>query len=508
MGMTIAEPKFFLESLVEIIDKYRRRVAFILNEIQQLYYARRTFRDVILKPRQLGFSTLIIGLFLHDTMFTPNTDSVIVAHTIDASIELFKKARLMFESVAEEFRPHVKLSNRKELYFDQINSSFYVGSAEQGDFGRGRTISNLHCSEVSAQAWKREFLDGILESVPEDGRIVMESTARGEGGLFYDYYFDGKPDETGRRRSEYTSHYYRWFDHKEYWEPLPEGISRKQFAETMDYSEVDLVQKNMLTLEQIQWRRTKKARLRMKFIQEYPELDDIDAFLKSGSAVFDTTWLIERDKELTEQFPAQMWLGGNLFIYRIVEPGAKYVIGMDCSEGDINSDFTAAIVVRSWPLPVEQVALLHGRWTPDMASEKVYKLARAYNYGMICVERNNHGHAVLLNLSNGIVRKGAVMYPPYPNLFVGPDKKLGFLTTPMSKPQIIDELDRVMRSDELVVNSKQYITEARRFVTIKQGTSNKYGYGVPEAVGNDDIVIAQAVAIAGVSMGKFSFDFA
>ncbi len=499
----INDPRFFLETLVEIVDKNRQTVPFILNPIQRKFYRRRTNRDVILKPRQLGFSTLIVGLFLHDTMFVPNTDSVIVAHTIDASIELFKKARLMFESVPEEFRPHVKFSNRKELYFDKINSAFYVGSAEQGDFGRGRTISNLHCSEVSAQAWKKEFLDGILESVPSDGRVVMESTARGEGGMYYDYYFDAK-----NRKNEYRNHYYRWFQHDDYWEPLPEGVSRREFIESYDYDELQLVEKHHLTPEQIQWRRLKKARLRMTFIQEFPEWDDVDAFLRAGSSVFDTDMLSKRDKELPEQFPAQMWMGGNLFLYKVVEEGARYVIGVDCSEGDINSDFTAAIVIKTWPLPMEQVALLHGRWTPDIGSEKVWKLGKAYNGAMIAVERNNHGHAMLLNLGNGIVRKGVVMYPQYENLYVGPDRKLGWHTTPLSKPQCINELDRAMSASEIVINSKQFITEAKRFVTMKVGTGNKFGYGVPEAVGHDDIVMAMAIGISAAATSKFDFGFA
>ena len=498
----VSDPVYFLENYVSIVDKYRRTILFVLNPIQRKYMIRRSLRDIILKPRQLGFSTLIVGLFLWDTMFTPNTQSVIVAHTIEASMALFQKVDFMFSSVPEQIRPHIKYRSRKELFFDGMNSSFYVGSAEQGDFGRGRTITNLHCSEVSAQAWSKDFMDGLLESIPPDGRVVMESTARGEGGMFYDYYFDAK-----NRKNEYRNHYYRWFDHKEYWEPLPEGMTRRDYVQTYDYEERDLVKRHHLMPEQIQWRRIKKARLRAKFIQEYPELEDVDAFIKSGSNVFDIDWLSNRDNELPEQFPAQRWLGGDLYLYRVVEPGARYIIGVDTSEGDITSDFTAAIVIRVWPLPVEQVALLHGRWTPDIASEKVYRLARAYNHACIAVERNNHGHAMLLNLGNGIVRKGVCVYPPWDNIYVGPDRKMGWHTTPLSKPQCIDELDRALRSGEIVVNSKQFMHEARRFVTMRTGTSNKYGYGVPEAVGHDDIVMAMAIALAAGSTAKMEFEF-
>jgi len=336
-----------------------------------------------------------------------------------------------------------------------------------------------------------------LESVPRNGRVVLESTARGEGGVYYDFYFDAK-----RGRNEFRAHFYRWWEHKEYRELLPEGISHNAFIDGYDYEERELVKAYGLSPEQMRWRQIKKARLRFLFGQEYPEWEDEDAFIKSGTSVFDSSWLKQRDDQLPEQSPAQIWLGGDLFLYRVASPGCKYIIGMDCSEGDVNSDFTAAIVNRVYPLPVEQVALLHGRWTPDIASEKVYKLARAYNNAIIAVERNNHGHAVLLNLGNGIVRNGVVVYPSWPHLYVGVDKKLGWNTTPLSKNQMVQELDRVMRSSELVVNSKPFIKEARRFVTLKGG-----GYGVPKAMGNDDIVIAQAIASMAAVSGHFEWGF-
>ena len=438
-------------------------------------------------------STEIMGLFLHDTIYVPNTTSVIIAHTIDAASSLFDRVVNMFNSIPMEFRPNVRRSNRKELFFDKINSWYYIGSAEQKDFGRGRTINNLHCSEVAAQSWDRTFVDGLLEAVPKSGRVVMESTANGEGGLYYDYYYGAKNEE-----NDYKAHYFRWFEHYEYREPLFEGEN----LEPYDFDEKGLIERFGVEPEQIKWRRMKKAQLRGKFVQEYPEWEDEDAFLRSGSNVFDSDMLKKRDRELVEQFPAEYWLGGELFLYKIVEPGARYIVGCDTSEGDINSDYSAAMVLRYKPLPVEQVALLHGRWTPDIFSEKTYKLARAYNMADIAVERNNHGHAMILNLCNGIVRKGVVAYPQYPHVYIGPDRKLGWHTTPLSKPQMVDELDRAIRSEEMVINSKLFIDEAKKFVSLKGG-----GMGVPENVGHDDVVIATAIATIAVATGGMSFSF-
>lgn len=435
-----------------------------------------------------------MGLFLHDTMFVPNTTSVIVAHTQDDAATLFDRAKFMFYSIPDIFKPHVKYSNRKELVFDKINSSYFIGSAEARDFGRGKTINNLHLSEVASPSYNDTFVMGILEAVPRTGTIILESTAQGEGNMFH-RYFIGATEKV----NEFTGHYYRWFELEEYQIPLYPG-EEKSFH--LSVEEQNLKNKYGLSLAQMKWRREKQARLGNRFVQEYPEDDWDEAFIKSGSPVFDTVWLNARDKDLPEQFPAEIWLGGDLYIYKIVEPGARYVVGADTSEGDINSDYSSAMVLKISPLPVEQVALLHGRWTPDVFSEKLWRIGRAYNNAMIAVERNNHGHAVLQNLANGIMRRGEVKFPPYSTIFVGPDKKLGWLTTNLSKPQMLQELDRALRADEIIINSKKFINEAKKYSFLK-------GSSMGASTGNyDDIVMAMAIAvIASITGSGFQFSF-
>jgi hypothetical protein len=487
--------KYYIETLCTIIDKDRNEIPFIFNPSQVRFYRERTTADIILKPRQVGFTTENLALDLHDTMTVPNTVSYLVAQTEKDASDLFERVLFMYSSIPDGFKPRARRGGtKKEIYFDKINSKYAIGSAEAKDFGRSKTINNLLISEASHPYWKKELLDGLLESVPRSGRITIESTARGEGGPFYEMYFAAKKGLT-----KYKSHYFRWFEHPEYREPLLPG-EKKQIMENLDPEEKALVKKFGLDANQIKWRRLKKAEKGRAFIQEYPEWEDVDAFLKSGSPIFDVDKLKLRDEELLEQIPAQIWLGGDLYIYRVGEVNARYFVGADTSEGDINSDYSAAMVIRTFPLPFEQVALLHGRWSPDIFSEKVYKLARAYNYAPLAIERNNHGHAVILNIGNGIVRNGAVVLPPYPNIYVGPDRKLGWNTTPLSKPQMIAELDRAMNASEIVINSKVFISEARKFVNLKGG-----GMGVPAAVGNDDTVIATAIAVMAAAGSKFQF---
>jgi hypothetical protein len=292
-----------------------------------------------------------------------------------------------------------------------------------------------------------------------------------------------------------------WHDHKEYRINDLSEYQKSEILATLDEEELSLIDRFGLCVEQLAWRREKKFRMGAKFVQEYPEDDDEEVFLKSGTPVFDNIKLSQRDKELVEQFPAEIWLGGDLYIYKMAEGGSRYIVGCDVAEGDPHSDYSAAMVLRTFPLPIEQVGLLVGRWTPDIFSEKIWKLGRAYNNALMAVERNNHGHAVLLNLTNGIVRRGVVAYPAYPNVYVGPDRKVGWLTSNLSRPQMIDLLDKAIRMDELVLNSKRFIEQAKRFSYLAKMKTG--GSQTP-----DDIVLAQAIALIATTGGEFTFDFA
>jgi hypothetical protein len=166
------DPLFFIESLVEIVNKDRRTVPFIFNSSQLKYLANRSRRDIILKPRQLGFSSAIMALFLHDTMFVPNTISVIVAHTEKDATDLFERVKYMFYSIPEIFRPHVKFSNRKELFFDKINSRYTIGSAEAREFGR--------CVHPNVQVLVE---NGYAKKICEEGVPTLQWDSKVDGQL-------------------------------------------------------------------------------------------------------------------------------------------------------------------------------------------------------------------------------------------------------------------------------------------------------------------------------------
>ena len=150
-------------------------------------------------------------------------------------------------------------SNVRQIVFPRLDSEYRVETADD-NAGRGMTIHNLHCSEVSR--WPRggrEALASLRAAVVPDGEIVLESTPNGAAGVFYEEW--QKAEETG-----YTQHFFPWWYDETYQEDVKKGTMLPLTAE-----EKELVERHGLSEEQIAWRRKRWQALRGLAAQEYAE---------------------------------------------------------------------------------------------------------------------------------------------------------------------------------------------------------------------------------------------
>ena len=196
----------FLERMLRIRSK-TRRTFFLLNRAQREYSKRCTKQNIVLKARQLGITTYIAARFFIQTITQRGTSSMQVAHDRESAEEIFQIIRRFWEKLPVNLRRgplQTSRCNARQLVFPKMDSEFAVAAAEE-NAGRGRTIQNLHCSEVSR--WGRsgeEALASLRAAVVPGGEIVLESTANGAGGLFYEEW--QRADETG-----YTRHFFPWW---------------------------------------------------------------------------------------------------------------------------------------------------------------------------------------------------------------------------------------------------------------------------------------------------------
>src|SRR3989304_5825014 len=176
--------KKFIENRFQIVDKTAKVTPFTFNEIQDKYLLQDyTGRDVILKARQQGFSSLILAIFTADFLIKDNQRNVIVADISDNASELLDRVKFYIKSYEEikGIKIPLKYNSKYELFNEATNSRYTIGTADNVDFGRSKTITNLHLSEAAFYNNLEKLFAGAMQAVVPMGRIIVETTANGYG---------------------------------------------------------------------------------------------------------------------------------------------------------------------------------------------------------------------------------------------------------------------------------------------------------------------------------------
>jgi hypothetical protein len=179
-------------------------------------------RNLILKSRQLGFSTLVAIMWLDHALFEPNQRCGIVAQDRETAESIFRdKVKFAYDNLPAAMREVMPLAkdSASELLFAHNNSSLRVATSL-----RGSTIHRLHVSEFAKICAKypekaNEVITGSLPAVPLDGIAVIESTAEGQGGHFYELCKRAQElEQQGAILTErdWQLHFYPWHMAEEY----------------------------------------------------------------------------------------------------------------------------------------------------------------------------------------------------------------------------------------------------------------------------------------------------
>jgi hypothetical protein len=389
--------------------------------------------------------------------------TMLVAHDREAAEDIFRIVHRFWNNLPEKLKKGALKTSRasaRELVFPCLDSEFTVTSADE-NAGRGRTIQNLHCTEVSR--WGRrgeEALASLRAAVVPGGEIVLESTPNGAGGLFYEEW--QRADETGN-----TRHFFPWW-----FDPAYALAAGPDF--TLTEEEVELCTTHGLTNDQIAWRRTQWASLRGLAAQEFAE-DPISCFRASGECVFD---LAAVDVALDGSGePLETRENHRLMIWLPVQAGREYVIGIDPAGGGVQGDYSCAQVIDR--RLGTQCAELHGHYTPRELARRVVQLGKEYNTALLAVERNNHGHGVL----------ACLRMVEYPRVFVQKNQD-GWMTSAVSRPAMIENLAEALVTEPQRFRSQRLLNECRTFVRFADGNTGA------AAGTHDDCVLAMAIAWA------------
>lgn len=456
---------WLISQLLKIRPKHGAVKLFHLNRAQKEYSRTHSKKNIVLKARQLGITTYVAARYFIETITQPGTLTVQVAHNEESAEAIFNIVRRFWEKLPDALRKGALIHSRanvRQLVFPRLDSEYRVEAADD-NAGRGMTIHNLHCSEVSR--WPRggrETLASLRAAVVPRGEIVLESTARGAAGLFYEEWQSAP--ETG-----YTQHFFPWWYEESYSEELKRGK-----ALSLSEEEKELAKQHGLTLGQSAWRQSRWQTLRELAAQEYAE-DPVSCFLASGECVFD---LATVEQAASGAAPVVETLdSGRLMIWFPPSSGRMYIIGVDAAGGGSDGDYACAQVIeRTMGL---QCAELHGHFPPYELARRVAELGHKYESALLAVERNNHGYGVLAHLRD----------LPYQNIFLQNGQE-GWLTSSASRPAMIENLAGVLMAQPKLFHSPRLMGEFRTFVRHADGNAS-----AAEGA-HDDCVMAMAIAFA------------
>lgn len=527
----IFNTKKYIENFLYIKKKDTEVALLKLNKPQQKFYdvlkrqseAGKPMRVIILKARQMGFSTLTEAILFKRTATRENVTSGIIAHKDDATTNLFNMSKLYLQGLPEQLKPETRASNAKEIIFDNragtgLRSKIKCMTAGGDGVGRSDTFQNLHLSEISSWNNAKEILDGLLQAVPNkpDTLVVIESTAKG-----YDY-FKELWDKACAGENDFEPLFCAWWELNEYRMPADDIVLTEE--------EKELKKLYNLDDEQIAWRRwcirNNCGGDINTFKQEYPACPE-EAFLASGECIFDKDIVIsqiERNRPLISGWkrgefdykktilPVRNEKGEVVAIEKKIsdicfiekenglitiheDPQVKtnnknevyakrrYSIGGDTA--GLGDDYYTAKVVGNDNL--QTVATLRKqRIDEDKYADQVYCLGRYYHDALIGIETNY-----------SYVPTRELQELNYPNLYLRErldttlkemQKVLGFETTKTTKQVILQALVVAVRDNPATECDIDTLKEMLTFVRKENGKQEaQEGY-------HDDLVMAKAIA--------------
>lgn len=525
-----------LENLYYIITKDGRKEVFKMNRAQRHFFDNYInipspyYRHVILKSRQLGFTTFIDLLILDNVLFNSNKEGIVIAHKVEDATQIFDKKidyalRNMAADIKDAFFKLKHNSARKvQVTIDYGPEEGSTSSISVSVSGRSGTYHYVHISEFAKMCVmfpKRaeEVETGTFPAVPLDGFIFIESTAEGMAGRFYEIFQQNwltREKITPQvSRVLFLPHFYNWqyddMEMKKITEDIPTSSMEPCEIDWAEYQNEHNLTNKEITYYYMKWLQfggKDSPDAIKRLMQEYPTTPE-EAFLSTGQTYFSTAKVAsllalvtpgERGELSTNEKSETVFnehSSGNLEIFKMPEADTKYIIGGDTSEGLAHGDAQVLYVINH--KTEECDAIYRSQVAPDELAGEAYKLGKFYNYALLSIEVNKDGLWV-----NDALEKMGYINLYYRKVFDDITQKVtkffGWKTTSSTRPFALAALKAVFFRK----NSGFPAALLREMLTFIRNEKGK-----PEAMDkkHDDVIMSAAIGYAVLQeQGKYVED--
>jgi len=469
-----------IEAMFRIPTKEGVDVDFKLLDPQRQVDENLTGRDLVPKARQEGVSSYVLARFLAACLMYRNTRAVVISHDMESTQRLLARVRYYIDNIRGP-APVVQNMSKNEITFPKMNSMFYLGTAGSRQFGRGDTITHLHCSEYAYWPDAPMLMKGLLQAVPMSGEIIIESTGNG----FNDYYQRCMRSYEGK--SVWAVHFLPWHTFPEYTLELTPREEQHIIKTLNDENDEPQLLAAGLSPGRIAWRRMKLDEMNydvQAFKQEYPMTLD-ECFQMSGQSLFSHVLYVPTDKWMREELGYWILQGHPVQSYH-------YVVGADVSGGVGRDSSTIEVFCIE---TAEQVAeYTNNKIDPDTFGHKIAAVGKRFNTAYTVVENNNHGILTVATLRD--IYDTSMIYKEPAQKRGQEDQrlsKIGYKTTVRSKPLMIGRL-RGLFAKEWTIHSPLLRTQLSTFIEHESGKLEA------QDGCEDDLVIG--AACAGVGLNK------
>jgi hypothetical protein len=525
-----------MNNLYWIITKSGTKEIFSMNRAQKHFFDNYLnvdtpyHRHVILKSRQLGFTTFIDLYILDEILFNTNKNGIIIAHKLDDATKIFdKKIDYAIRNMADDvkgafFKINRSSSRNIQIVMDYGPEKGSTSTITVSVSGRSDTFHYVHISEfakmcVAFPKRAEEVEMGTFPAVPFDGYIFIESTAEGMAGRFYEIFQENwiKRDNINPLLSQvqFLPHFYNWqYDDMEMvkiYTNVP--ISQMEVCPEIDWAsyqvEHNLTDKEITYyyMKWLQFGGKNSPDAVKKLMQEYPTTVE-EAFLSTGQSYFPTSKVascLANAKPGTKGelivnsegvYKFQPISSGSLEVFKEPEVGTKYIIGGDTAEGLAHGDAQILYVINH--KTEECDAIYKSQVDPAEFAREAYQLGKFYNWALLAIESNKDG----LWVNDSIEKMGYVnLYyrKAFDDITQRVTKSFGWKTTSANRNFCLAALKAVfLRKDNFPA---ALLGEMFTFIRNTKGR--------PEAMDrkHDDIIMASAIGYSVLQeQGKYVED--
>ncbi|HEU5118687.1 MAG TPA: terminase family protein [Isosphaeraceae bacterium] len=458
------DPVYFINQYVKIRHPKRGLIPFKTFQYQNdtIECFRKKRFNVILKPRQMGFTEVTSAFITWLMLFHPNQSILALATKAETAKQVVRRVRNALKNLPK-WLLIADITTDNKTSIELANGSFVKSISKSADAGRSEALSLLVIDEAAHIEGFDEIWTGIRPTVSAGGRIIMLSTPCGVGNVFHRTYTDAVSKVT-----DWNPIRVEWWQH-------PEHIS-------------DLSQDPKTGKHTSHWFRNETKGMSPREIAQEYECE----FLASGDTFF-TSDLINYVAETQLDFG----LEEGLQVYQEPVEGRRYVMGVDCATGEAFDRGAAHVFDAETML---HVAEFNAREKPNQFAHTIVNLGLKYNKALMVVENNAVGLAVLEH----------VKLLQYPNLFyskkgakagdrlgdpgnaaegsMGPQYVHGVMTLGPNRAFMLNKLEELIRTRAIRMQSQRFRSEMETFV---------WNNGRPEARGGrrDDLIMAAALVV-------------